>query len=117
MANQYNGDTIVKSGIARFFSADPIWKELRVWQDANSDGIEAKAESLTLDELGITELNYAMGTFTQNGVKKLLSSPDLQADTAGIKVNVVPEGILIDSNTNGLSLLVTRIDNMTAVQE
>lgn len=97
-------------------AADPVWNELRVWQDANSDGLEAEAESLTLGELGITELNYAMGTFTQNGVKKLLSSPDLEADTAGIKVNVVPEGILIDSSSDGLSLLVTRIDDMTAVQ-
>ncbi|OHD90882.1 hypothetical protein [Sulfuricurvum sp. RIFCSPLOWO2_12_FULL_43_24] len=97
-------------------SADPVWNELRVWQDANSDGTEADSESLTLDELGITELNYAMGTFTQNGVKKLLSSPDLEADTAGVKVNVVPEGILIDSSTDGLSLLVTRIDDMTAVE-
>jgi len=97
-------------------SADPVWKELRVWQDANSDGTEADSESFTLDELGITELNYAMGTFTQNGVKKLLSSPDLEADAEGVKVNVVPEGILIDSSSDGLSLLVTRIDDMTAVQ-
>lgn len=97
-------------------SADPVWNELRVWMDANSDGVEAEAESLTLSELGITELNYAMGTFTQNGVKKLLSSPDLEADTAGINVNTVPEGILIDSTKDGLSLLVTRIDDMTAVQ-
>ncbi|MDD3770014.1 MAG: Ig-like domain-containing protein [Sulfuricurvum sp.] len=97
-------------------SADPVWKELRVWQDANSDGTETDSESFTLDELGITELNYAMGTFTQNGVKKLLSSPNLEADTAGVKVNVVPEGILIDSSKDGLSLLVTRIDDMTAVQ-
>lgn len=85
--------------------------------DANSDGVEAEAESLTLGELGITELNYAMGTFTQNGVKKLLSSPDLEADTTGVKVNVVPVGILIDSSTDGLSLLVTRIDDMTAVNK
>lgn len=97
-------------------STDPVWNELRVWMDANSDGVEAEAESLTLDELGITELNYAMGTFTQNGVQKLLSSPDLEADTEGIQVNIVPEGILIDSSSDGLSLLVTRIDDMTAVQ-
>lgn len=97
-------------------SADPVWNELRVWMDANSDGVEAEAESLTLDELGITELNYAMGTFIQNGVQKLLSSPNLEADTEGIQVNIVSEGILIDSSSDGLSLLVTRIDDMTAVQ-
>lgn len=96
-------------------AADPVWNELRVWMDANSDGVEAEAESLTLGELGITELNYTMGTFTQNGVKKLLSSPDLEADTEGVQVNIVPEGILIDSSSDGLSLLVTRIDDMTAV--
>lgn len=100
----------------RITAADPVWNELRVWQDANGDGVQAQSESLTLDELGITELDYAMGTFTQNGVKKLLSSPDLEADTAGVKVNVVPDGILIDSTKDGLSLLVTRIDDMTAVQ-
>lgn len=97
-------------------ATDPVWGELRVWMDANSDGVQAQAESMSLDDLGITEINYAMGTFTQNGVKKLLSSPDLEADTAGVKVNVVPEGILIDSSSDGLSLLVTRIDDMTAVQ-
>jgi Ca2+-binding RTX toxin-like protein len=71
----------------------------------------------TMADLGINELNYAMGTFTRNGQKFQMSSPDLDADTKGIRVNVVPQGVLIEaSDDRKLSLLVTRIDNKTAVE-
>jgi Ca2+-binding RTX toxin-like protein len=98
-------------------AADPVWDELKLWRDLNQNGRQEDGEVQTLDALGVTELNYAMSTFTQNGVKKQLASPDLDADSQGTRVSVVPEGILVQASENGhLSLLVTRIDDKTAVE-
>lgn len=101
----------------RLTADDPVWNELKLWRDLNQDGQQEDSEVQTLDTLGITELNYAMSTFTQNGVKKQLASPDLEADSQGTRFSVVPEGILVQASENGhLSLLVTRIDDKTAVE-
>jgi YD repeat-containing protein len=101
----------------RLTADDPVWSELKLWRDLNQDGQQENGEVQTLDALGVTELNYAMSTFTQNGVKKQLASPDLQADSQGTRVTVVPEGILVQASENGhLSLLVTRVDDKTAVE-
>jgi hypothetical protein len=98
-------------------AADPVWNELKVWRDLDQDAQQDTGEVQGLDALGVTELNYAMGTFTQNGVKKQLASPDLDADKDGTRVTVVPEGILVQASQNGhLSLLVTRIDDKTALE-
>jgi len=98
-------------------SADPVWSELKLWRDLNQDGAQEAGEVQGLDALGVIELNYAMGTFTQNGVKKQLASPDLQADSQGSRISVVPGGILVQASENGhLSLLVTRVDDKTAVE-
>lgn len=101
----------------RLTAADPVWGELKVWRDLDQDGQQDAGEVQGLTALGVTELNYAMSTFTQNGVKKQLASPDLQADSQGTRVTVVPEGILVQASENGhLSLLVTRIDDKTALE-
>lgn len=97
-------------------AADPVWNELKVWLD-DGDGVDEAGEKRTLADLGITELNYSMGTFTQNGQIKQLASPDLEADKDGTRINVVPEGILVQSSgSDQISLLVTRIDDLTAVE-
>ncbi|BBP04401.1 hypothetical protein TPL01_21200 [Sulfuriferula plumbiphila] len=97
-------------------AADPVWNELKVWQD-DGDGVDEAGEKLTLAALGITELNYSMGTFTRNGQVRQLASPDLEADRDGTRINVVPEGILVQSSgSDRISLLVTRIDDLTAVE-
>ena len=96
--------------------ADPVWNELKVWLD-DGDGVDETGEKQTLADVGITELNYSMGTFTQNGQIKQLASPDLEADKDGTRINVVPEGILVQSSASDqISLLVTRIDDLTAVE-
>ncbi|MBS4018314.1 MAG: cadherin-like domain-containing protein [Dechloromonas sp.] len=98
-------------------SADPVWEELKLWRDLDQNGNQDAGEVQTLEAAGITELNYAMGTFTQHGVKKQLGSPDLEADSQGTRVSVVPEGILVQRSEDGrLSLVVTRIDDKTAVE-
>ncbi|MHB8760670.1 MAG: hypothetical protein ACYC5S_11155, partial [Thiobacillus sp.] len=100
----------------RLSAADPVWNEMKVWLD-DGDGADETGEDFSLDALGITELNYSMGTFTQNGQVKQLASPDLEADRDGTRVSVVPEGILVQESSEGrLSLLVTRIDDKTAVE-
>jgi Ca2+-binding RTX toxin-like protein len=97
-------------------AADPVWNELKVWQD-DGDGVDEAGEKQALSDLGITELNYSMGTFTQNGQVKQLASPDLEADKDGTRINIVPEGILVQSSgSDQISLLVTRIDDLTAVE-
>lgn len=97
-------------------AADPVWNELKVWLD-DGDGVDEAGEKQTLADLGITELNYSMGTFTQNGQIKQLASPDLEADKDGTRINIVPEGILVQSSgSDQISLLVTRIDDLTALE-
>ena len=74
----------------------------------------------TLTALGITELNYSLGTFTQVNATtgmtqvKQFSSPDLEADKDGTRVTVVPVEIMAQASADGkLSLLVSRVDDRT----
>jgi hypothetical protein len=50
-----NGDHLITK-------ADKQWEELKVWVDKNSDGISEAGEMVTLDSLGITQLNLAAKT-------------------------------------------------------
>ncbi len=101
----------------RITVVDPVWEEIRLWRDANNNGQQDGGEGMKLGDLGITELNYAMGTYTRDGQLHQMSSPNLDADAQGIRVNVVPQGVLIESSEDSkLSLLVTRIDDKTAVE-
>lgn len=52
-----NGDGVLSS-------ADTVWSELRVWQDANSNGVADDGELKTLAELGFSQINltYDDGT-------------------------------------------------------
>jgi Ca2+-binding RTX toxin-like protein len=95
---------------------DPVWNELKVWQDANGNGAADAGETRTLAQLGITSLNYAMGTFERNGQVSELSSPDLVADTEGTITYTVPEGIIVQTSNGQISLLATRIDDRSAIQ-
>ncbi|MDR0775586.1 MAG: putative Ig domain-containing protein [Azonexus sp.] len=98
-------------------AADPVWNELKLWRDLNQDGQQDADELWGLNELGITELNYAMATFTQDGVKKKLGSPDLEADSQGISISIVPEGIVVYSSVDGkLSLIVTDVKDKSTVE-
>ncbi len=109
--------------------ADPVWDALKVWNDLNGDGVRnfidlngngvpdagEPDELATLAELGITELNYNMGTFTQNGQIKEMSSPDLTADTAGTRSFAVPEGIVVETSNGEVSLNVTQVDDLSVL--
>jgi hypothetical protein len=47
-------------------SADAGWSDLKVWADANSDGVSETSELLTLDSLGISRLDLAATTSGEN---------------------------------------------------
>jgi len=100
----------------RLSTLDPVWNELKVWQDANGNGSADAGEVQTLGTLGISALDYAMGTFTQNGQFKQLASPDLVADTQGTRTHVVPEGIILQTSQGQTSLLVTQIDDKSLLE-
>lgn len=101
----------------RITVADPVWDELRLWRDFDGDASQDEGELLRVTELGISELNYAMGTYTRHAQQYPLSSPNLDADSQGLRAQAVPQGILIEaSEDRRLSLLVTRIDDKTAVE-
>jgi len=100
----------------RLSTLDPVWNELKVWQDANGNGSADAGEVQTLGTLGISALDYAMGTFTQNGQFKQLASPDLVADTQGTRTHVVPEGIILQTSQGQTSLLVTRVDDKSLLE-
>jgi Ca2+-binding RTX toxin-like protein len=97
-------------------NADPVWNELKVWRDADGDGLADAGETQTLSALGITALDYAMGRFERNGQLQEMSSPDLAADTAGTRTHVIPEGIVVETTSGHTSLLVTRIDDRTVIE-
>jgi Ca2+-binding RTX toxin-like protein len=99
----------------RLNSNDPVFKYMQVWQDANLNGKVDQNESHKLTDLGISELNFSMNTFVQNGQTKLMASADLTADTEGTKVHVINEGLLIESTNSELSLIVTATQDLSYI--
>ena len=114
---------------------DPVWDQLQVWQDASTGSAQAgdgasytdsngngkfdatePSELKTLAELGITELDYAMGTFTHNGAVKQLASPDLAADAQGAATYTVNEGVILLTSQGEVSLFTTQIDDRSLLE-
>lgn len=100
----------------RLDAADPVWSELKVWQDANGNGLAEEGETKSLSQLGITELNYAMGSFTRNGLAYELASPDLEANAQGVRTVIVPEGIIVESSEGQATLFVTQVDDKSYLE-
>lgn len=101
----------------RITAADPVWDELRLWHDLDGDAAQDDGELSRPADLGVTGLNYAMGTYARGGQPYQMSSPDLDADAHGVRTHLIPQGILIEaSDERRLSLLVSRIDDLTAVE-
>ncbi|MEP3279374.1 MAG: calcium-binding protein, partial [Stappiaceae bacterium] len=51
-AHDSNGDGLINA-------SDTIFNDLRVWQDANGDGVSASGELISLTQAGITEINLS----------------------------------------------------------
>ncbi len=88
-----NGDNVIDKNDTKF-------KDLKIWQDLNGDGISQNNELKTLDELNITSINlnskntniddngnniFKTSTFTQNGQEYL--SGDLELQTSNLYVD------------------------------
>lgn len=83
----------------QFTSADTAWNNVKVWQDANHDGVTDAGELKTFAELGITSINLApttqsglvnggnevlaTGTFVQSGATKEAQAARFIANATG----------------------------------
>ncbi|MDD5391340.1 MAG: cadherin-like domain-containing protein, partial [Gallionellaceae bacterium] len=109
-------DWVDADGDGRITAADPVWSQLKVWKDANGNGQGEAGEVWALDGLGIGELDYAHGRYTIGGQTRQLASPEIVADTAGTRTHVIPEGILVETTDHGISLIATRVDDLSALE-
>ncbi len=99
-----NGDNLINS-------SDPVFEELRIWQDLNGDGRSSSNELKKLAELGITELDYKSSRFTRNGQIYSMESPDLEASDEGYRSSVTPEGIKVQLSDGTVKIYASRVDD------
>lgn len=75
------------NGDNKITSADAQWGSLRVWVDANSDGVSQASELKTLSSLGITSINtgYTNVSYTLSGNQVLQESTfTMNGQTRGV---------------------------------
>ncbi|MDP9123475.1 MAG: Ig-like domain-containing protein, partial [Pseudomonadota bacterium] len=95
---------------------DPVFSQLKVWRDLNGNGQVDPGEASSLQSLGITSINYALGTFTMNGQQQQMSTLNLTASTVGTTYKPVDGGIQL-TNTNGqTSILVTQVHDLSSIE-
>lgn len=88
---------------------DPVFEALRVWRDANQDGMQDKDETSSLADLGITRIDYGNGRYTKGGTDHLIRSQELEADADGVQVSVVKGGIQINYASGKSTLFVSDV--------
>lgn len=104
-------------------NVDPVFKELKIWQDVNGDGDNVTVlanGSLTLDpgelqsltDLGITELDYVNGRLTRDGDYFALRSQQLEADAEGTLVNAVESGIVINYSEGQQQFIISKVTSL-----
>ncbi|EJN10300.1 Ca2+-binding protein, RTX toxin [Herbaspirillum sp. YR522] len=103
------------NGDGNITSYDPVFNELRIWQDVDGNGVVNNGEVRSLQEWGITALQYALGTYDRNGQTYQLASPDLQADAVGVRTHVVEGGIIVESSNGSVSMIVTKLDDLSNI--
>ena len=97
--------------------SDPVFAQLGVWIDANGDGVMQSGEYHSLASLGVTSLNYALGTYTTaNGNVHQMGTLNLQADTLGASYTAEPNGIQLATTNGQTTLDVTRLNNLNTLQ-
>jgi subtilisin-like proprotein convertase family protein len=109
---------------------DPIWAKLKVWVDANHNGVSDSGELKSLDELGITQFNLtvsqafsgelrdgneilAKGTFSINGKMQEALAVNFIADPVGNTLKELSGGTEITS-TAGDVVKKSYVSNVTA---
>jgi Ca2+-binding RTX toxin-like protein len=100
----------------QFTDTDAAWDQLRVWVDADSDGITDAGELKTLTELGISAIDLnperqsglvnggneilAEGSFTQNGEQRQAQAVNFIASSAGSIFTSTENGLRTDTQDN-----------------
>jgi VCBS repeat-containing protein len=97
-----------------FDTSDPVFAQLRVWQDADRDAWADAGELKSLAELGITSVDYANGRFTRNGQYYAMQSPTLETSSEGTRATPLPEGIRVEFSDGGATLYVTSVTDLGA---
>ena len=88
---------------------DPVFNELKIWNDANGDAVAQADELQTMGQVGITELDYNNGRFTRNGQLFAMKSQDLETSSTGQKTSVTPDGIRVEFDNGQVQVHATRV--------
>jgi len=59
--------TFDTNGDGKLTAADAAWREFRVWQDADQDGVTDAGELKTLDQMGFTEIGLTYDDGSSSG--------------------------------------------------
>jgi VCBS repeat-containing protein len=102
-----NGDGLISA-------LDPVFSELRLWQDANGNAVSEAVELKTLADLGITELDYGNARFTRNGGIFTMQSQALETSADGLRVAQVSGGLRVEFSDGSATLVATRVIDLGA---
>jgi Ca2+-binding RTX toxin-like protein len=103
-----NGDGLINS-------ADPVFAQLKVWQDTNGNAQAEAGELQSMAQLGITELDYNNGRFSRNGQLASLQSTALETSADGQRVSVVPDGIKVEFDNGRVLVYPTRVADASLI--
>jgi Ca2+-binding RTX toxin-like protein len=118
----------------RIDANDPVYSQLKVWQDLDQDGNNTRALTLngisqlaqdesngltelrSLQEVGITAIDYANGRIEMgDGNYRLIATQMLEAEDEGTQYTPVGAGIKIQVSNGAPQILVTQVLSEQAV--
>ena len=124
------------NGDGRIDASDPVYAQLKVWQDLDQDGNNTHAISVnavtslaqdesgglkelrSLAESGITAIDYANGRFEMgDGNYRLIATQTLEAEDEGTRYTPVGAGIKIQVSNGAPHIVVTQVQGEQAVYE
>ncbi len=124
------------NGDGRIDASDPVYQQLKVWQDLNQDGNNTHTISVnavsslaqdesgglrelrSLAEAGITAIDYANGRFEMgDGNYRLIATETLEAQDEGTRYTPVGAGIKLQVSNGAPQIVVTQVQSEQAVYE
>lgn len=130
------------NGDGRIDASDPVYQQLKVWQDLNQDGnntnvitvgnVQALAqdesggqkELKSLQEMGISAIDYGNGRYefnsasSANGVGyRQIATQILEAESEGTRYTPVGAGIQIELSNGAPQIVVTQVKSEQAVYQ
>jgi len=120
----------------RIDAADPVYYELKVWQDLNQDGDNTKTltvgsfstavqdetggvlELRSLQDHGIAALDYANGRYVlADGTYRLLATQQLEGEDEGVRYSPVGAGIQVELTNGAPQVILTQVVSEEAVYD